>query len=178
PIAAAVATPAAPAAPPVPRAAAVPAPSNGRLLVRSTPPGAQVAVNGEPRGTTPLALSDLQYDAYDLTVTFEGYETQNRRVTISADDPIGALDTLLAPIPVREIAPVGVGSIFVDTRPSGVEVWLDQRFVGETPMLIPEVATGSHRVEFKYDGYRDWATTVDVGSATQARVTASLDPAR
>ena len=168
----------APASPPARTAAVAPVASGGRLLVRSTPPGAQVAVNGEPRGTTPLALSDLRYDAYDVTFTFEGYETQNRRVTISADDPIGALDTRLARIPVPETAPVGVGSIFVDTRPPGAEVWLDQRLVGETPMLIPDVATGSHNVEFKSGGYRDWATTVDVGSAARARVTASLDPAR
>lgn len=169
----------APAAPPARTTAAAPvAAPVGRLLVRSTPPGAQVAVNGEPRGTTPLALSDLSYADYDLTLTFGGYESQNRRVTISADDPIAALDTRLAPVPVPETASVGVGSIFVDTRPTGAEVWLDQRLVGETPMLIPDVPTGSHHVEFKNDGYRDWATTVEVGSAPQTRVTASLDPAR
>ena len=44
-------------------------------------------------------------------------------------------------------------------------------------MLIPDVAAGSHDVEFKRDGYRKWATTVQVGSETQSRVTASLAPA-
>jgi hypothetical protein len=55
---------------------------------------------------------------------------------------------------------------------------LDQRLVGETPMLLPDVAAGSHVVEFKHDGYRDWTTTVQVNSAAQARVAASLLPAR
>lgn len=166
--------PTAPASPPAP----APVANDGRLLVRSTPPGAQVAVNGEPRGTTPLALSDLRYDDYGVTVTFGGYETQNRRLTISAADPIAAVDVRLAPVPLSENQQVGVGSIFVDTRPPGVEVWLDQRLVGETPMLLPDVTAGSHTVEFKHDGYRDWSTTVQVDSARQARVAASLLPAR
>ena len=175
-------SPAPPPAPPQtptpsPTPAPAPAASDGRLLVRSTPPGAQVTVNGEPRGTTPLALSDLQYAAYDVRLTFEGYETEDRRLTISADDPIAAVQAQLAPVAVAGNAPLGVGSIFVDTRPPGVQVWLDQEFVGDTPMVIPNVATGSHNVEFKRDGYREWATTVQVGSETQARVTASLAPA-
>ncbi len=168
-----------PAPPPTPTASPAPAPaaSDGRILVRSTPPGAQVTVNGEPRGTTPLALSNLQYDAYDVRLTFEGYETEDRRLTISAGDPIAAVQAQLTPVVVAGNAPLGVGSIFVDTRPPGVQVWLDQEFVGDTPMLIPDVAAGSHDVEFKHDGYRRWATTVQVGSETQSRVTASLAPA-
>jgi hypothetical protein len=172
--------PPAPAPAPASSRPSAPAPvaNDGRLLIRSTPPGAQVAVNGEPRGTTPLALSDLRHDAYDLTFTFGGYETLERRLIISAADPIAAVDARLAPVALPENQPLGVGSIFVDTRPPGVEVWLDQRLVGETPMLLPDVAAGSHVVEFKYDGYRDWSTTVQVDSATQARVAASLLPAR
>ena len=167
-----------PAPPPTPNPTLAPAAtSDGRLLVRSTPPGAQVTVNGEPRGTTPLALSDLQYAAYDVRLTFEGYETEDRRLTISAADPIAAVQAPLTPVVVARNAPLGVGSIFVDTRPPGVQVWLDQQLVGDTPMLIPDVAAGSHDVEFKRDGYRKWATTVQVGSETQSRVTASLAPA-
>ncbi len=168
----------APSAAPSGPSAPAPVANDGRLLIRSTPPGAQVAINGEPRGTTPLALSDLRYDGYDLTFTFGGYETQERRLIISAADPIAAVDARLTPVALPENQSVGVGSIFVDTRPPGVEVWLDQRLVGETPMLLPDVAEGSHVVEFKHDGYRDWSTTVQVDSATQARVAASLLPAR
>jgi len=168
----------APSRPSVPTPAPAPVANDGRLLIRSTPPGVQVAVNGEPRGTTPLALSDLRYDAYDVTFTFGGYETQERRLIISAADHIAAVEVRLAPVSLPENRSLGVGSIFVDTRPPGVEVWLDQRLVGETPMLLPDVAAGSHVLEFKHDGYRDWSTTVQVDSATQARVAASLLPAR
>ena len=157
--------------------APVPAPptANGRLLVRSTPPGVRVVVNGEARGTTPLALADLSYGAYDVRFSLEGYESQDRRLAISADDPIATINAELARVTDTRTAALGVGSIFVDTRPRGVEVWLDRQLVGESPMLIPNVSTGAHEVEFRYAGYRDWATTIQVGSSAQARVTASLD---
>ena len=72
----------------------------------------------------------------------------------------------------------GVGSISVETRPAGAQVWLDRRLVGETPMLIPDVTPGAHVVEFRQMGYRAWATNVRVDPSEQARVAASLDHAR
>ncbi len=155
--------------------APAPPSATGRLLVRSTPPGVRVEVNGEARGTTPLALADLSYGAYDIRFSLEGYEPQDRRLAISSDDPIVAISAELTRVTVTRTAALGVGSIFVDTRPRGVEVWLDQQLVGESPMLIPNVSAGAHEVAFRYAGYRDWATTVQVGLSVQARVTASLD---
>ena len=152
--------------------------SVGRLLVRSMPPGAQVDVDGDARGTTPLALSDLAYGDYDLRVSLEGYELREQQLLISPEDPIVALSVEFERLVVQPDVSVGVGSISVDTRPNGVQVWLDQRLVGETPMLISDVTAGAHVVEFRHAGYRDWATTVRVGPSEQARVTASLDHAR
>ena len=155
----------------------VPPTPDGRLLVRSVPPGAAVTVNGEPRGVTPLALSDLPYGDYDLRVILDGYNAREHRLAISSEEPIVSISSQLGRVVEPQTAR-GVGSIFVDTRPRGVNVWLDQRLVGETPMLIPDVAAGAHDVEFRLDGYRNWTTTVQVGPSEQARVTASLDHAR
>ena len=152
-----------------------PTPTDGRLLVRSIPPGVRVLVNGDARGTTPLALADLSYGVYDIQFVLEGYQSQQRRLAISSDAPIVAVTAELVDIAGTRTTSLGVGSVFVDTRPRGVEVWLDQQLVGESPMLISNVSMGAHEVEFKHVGYRDWATTVQVGSAVQARVTASLD---
>ena len=162
-----------------PVAVSVPEPAppraDGRLLVRSTPPGVRVVVNGEASGTTPLALADLSYGAYSVRFSLEGYESQDHQLAISSDAPIAAVNAALARVVDTLTAALGVGSIYVDTRPRGVEVWLDGHLVGESPMLIPNVSTGAHEVEFRYTGYRDWATTVQVESSAQARVTASLD---
>lgn len=183
-----VASPA-PETPAPPRAPAPPDPAagDGRLLVRSMPPGAAVIVNGQSRGTTPLALAELPYGPYEVEVTLAGYGSRREQLVLDADDPIGSLNADLTADPTRPaagLAPgpppaaeVGIGSILAETRPPGAAVWLDQRFVGETPMSIPDVPAGGHRIEFRLDGYRTWTTTVEVVPATQARVAASLDDA-
>ena len=183
------------AAPESPPPAALPPPeavaADGRLLVRSMPPGAEVIVNGESRGATPLALAELPYGPYEVEVTLAGYPSRRERFVLDAGDPIGSLNADLAAAPAGVPAAggttagsppagqVGIGSILAETRPPGAAVWLDQRLVGETPVSIPDVPPGVHRIEFRLDGYRTWTTTVEVAPATQARVAASLaDAAR
>ena len=180
------------AAPESPPPAALPPPAavaaEGRLLVRSMPPGADVVVNGESRGTTPLALAELPYGPYEVEVVLAGYPSRRERFMLDAGDPIGSLNADLAGAPAGPPAAgaaagsppagqVGIGSILAETRPPGAAVWLDQRLVGETPVSIPDVPAGAHRIEFRLDGYRTWITTVEVAPATQARVAASLDDA-
>ena len=166
------------------------APADGRLLVRSMPPGAEVIVNGQSRGTTPLALAGLPYGPYEVEVALAGYGSRREQFLLAAGDPIGSLNAdLTADPPAPAAAPattpagsppaaeVATGSILAETRPAGAGVWLDQRLVGETPMSIPDVPTGPHQIEFRLDGYRTWTTTVEVAPATRARVAASLDDA-
>ena len=175
-----------PAAPPEAAPAFV-----GRLLVRSMPPGAEVLVNGESRGTTPMALAELPYGPYEVEVTLAGYGSRRTQFILDEADPIGSFDADLtagpgepsaagaAPAGPAPGAEVAIGSILAETRPPGAAVWVDQRLVGETPMLIPDVPAGAHQIEFRLDGYRTWTTTVEVVPATQARVAASLaDAAR
>ena len=178
--------------PPPPAAPPEAAPAfDGRLLVRSMPPGAEVLVNGESRGTTPLALAELPYGPYEVEVTLAGYGSRRTQFILDEADPIGSFNTDLTAAPgepsAAGAAPAGappggevaIGSILAETRPPGAAVWVDQRLVGETPMLIPDVPAGAHQIEFRLDGYRIWTTTVDVVPATQARVAASLaDAAR
>ena len=176
-----------PAPPPPASAPPAPAAGDGRLLVRSMPPSAAVIVNGQSRGTTPLALAELPYGPYEVEVTLAGYGSRREQLVLDAGDPIGSLNVDLTADPTRPaagLAPgpppaaeVGIGSILAETRPPGAAVWLDQRLVGETPMSIPDVPAGGHRIEFRLDGYRTWTTTVEVAPATQARVAASLEDA-
>ena len=176
--------------PETPPPAALPPPepvdAEGRLLVRSMPPGAAVIVNGESRGTTPLALAELPYGPYEVEVVLAGYPSRREQFMLDAGDPIGSLNADLAAAPAGAPAAGGtsagsppaeqveIGSILAETRPPGAAVWLDQRLVGETPVSIPDVPAGAHRIEFRLDGYRTWTTTVEVAPATRARVAASL----
>ena len=175
--------------PPPPPAEAAPSVFVGRLLVRSTPPGAEVIVNGESRGTTPFALAELPYGPYEVEVTLAGYGSRIARIILDEDDPIGSFSADLtaepAEPPAARAAPAGpspraeveIGSTLTDTRPPGAPGRHDQRLVGEAAMLIPNVQAGTHPTEFGREGYRTWTSTAQVAPATQALVAASLDDA-
>lgn len=113
--------------PPAPPAD-VPAPAVGRLLVRSMPPGAEVVVNGEPRGTTPMALTELPYGTYEVEVSLAGYGSRRVQIVLDEGDPIGSFSADLTAesaarpdpagsSPGREVA---VGSVFAAARTPGV----------------------------------------------------------
>jgi serine protease Do len=55
----------------------------------------------------------------------------------------------------------GTGSVAVISDPVGAEIWVDGKFVGQTPSTIP-LPAGSHRVEVKANGAQVWSRDLDV----------------
>ncbi len=161
----------------VSRAAHTPEASQaGRVLVRSSPAGAQVTIDGRARGVTPLAVRDLAYGTYTVKVARAGYRPETRRVTVSGRRPAASLTIDLR----REATPAAttgefVGSIYIDSRPRGARVLVDSRPVGTTPLLLSELRAGSHVVRIEQEGYRPWSSSVRVVAGERGRVTASLE---
>ena len=145
----------------------------GWLLVRTTPPGSTVVVDGVDRGQTPLSLDDLPYGAHRISISRAGYGSETREVSLSRD--AGVVSVGLELIEVGSATSAVVGSIRVDSRPDGARVMLDGQLVGTTPVVVPDVASGTHRVRVERDGYQAWVTTVDVPPSDQIRVAASLE---
>jgi serine/threonine protein kinase len=87
-------------APPVARAepapAPPPAPTGGRMLIRSSPSG-EVRVNGIVRGETPVVLRELPFGRYSITVTRPGFATAERELTLLASQPAASLSVDLVP---------------------------------------------------------------------------------
>jgi serine/threonine-protein kinase len=174
------------------RADVAPAPVVGRLLIRSSPPGAQVVVNEAAAGITPLAMADLAYGDYVIRISRAGYRVELLSVSISADEPVAALNLDLiesgdapaaappAGAPSPDAAP-GLagesGTLVIDTRPAGAEVYVDGRLLGATPVTLVDVPTGAHTIRLLRSGYREWTTTVEIESGQQLRVAASLEGA-
>jgi len=164
----------------------------GRVLVRSTPPGARVFVDGKDRGQTPAAVSDLSRGEHRIRVVRDGYTTAERRVVLTPSQPLQSLSVPLAReprVPAKQPAPVvapvaakpsetqstAPGSLVVESRPPGATVIVDGRAVGTTPMTVGDVRAGNHSVRITLDGYTTWSASVDIKGGEQNRVTASLE---
>jgi hypothetical protein len=68
-----------------------------------------------------------------------------------------------------------VGSVVVESRPAGAQVFLDGRGVGVTPLSIPSVPIGSHVVRLELSGHKRWSTPIRVVAGERVRVAASLE---
>jgi serine/threonine protein kinase len=174
-----------------------PAPRQGRIVVRSTPTGASVTVNGEWRGRTPLTLEELTFGDYVVRIVAPGYEiareefklssaqtsrTISRRLVRSAP---AARGNTAADRPARTSAPPPrppgarfTGAIFIDSRPRGAKVFVDGKEVGTTPVKVPEVGVGAHVVRLELADHRTWTNGIRVTAGEETRVTGSLEPVR
>ena len=175
----------------------------GWLLVRTSPPGATVVVEGEDRGQTPLSLQDVPYGTHRVEVRAPGYEPQTREVTVSAEATVAAIrvdlapgsgqPAVVAPPPGRAERPLSpasvaadaagaadatMGSVFVESRPAGARVVIDGEPAGVTPIVVTDLEPGRREVRIEHDGYAPWVTVVEVPADERIRVAASLDRAR
>ena len=189
---------AAPAAPPPATDAATPKPevasptpdADGRLLVRSTPAGALVFVDGTEYGPTPVAVRALSPGGHRVRVVRQGYAAAERRVVITPSRPSQSLTIELersggaaargAETARPPAAPAGstgrfTGALSVVSRPPGATVYMDGKLVGTTPLSLPSVSAGSHAIRVEYDGYRRWTSAIRVVASQPNRITASLE---
>jgi len=180
-----------PAAATAAAAAVPPTAASGRLLIRSTPDGASVSVDGRDYGKTPATVRDLSHGPHQVRVTRDGYAAQDRRVVLSSSRPSQSVNVAMvrtpAPPPSRSAAaaaapPAGTpttgraaGALAVDSRPTGARVFVDGKPVGTTPLMVPSVAAGDHAIRIELDGYRPWTSSVRMVAAESNRVTASLE---
>jgi hypothetical protein len=183
--------------PPVPNETAAAAPSRseptakrGTLVVRSTPSRASVTLNGTWRGRTPLTLDGLTFGKYVVRVVQPGFRVAREDFTLNAGDTEHTFNARLeregrGAFPSRGGAGLGgtesaapgsyTGSLFVDSRPRGAMVIVDGRSIGQTPVMLPNVAVGAHVVRIEMSGKKPWTSSTRVASGEIARVTGSLE---
>jgi PEGA domain len=160
-------------------AAATPA-AAAQLLIRSTPAGARVVLDGRDVGETPLTVRDIANGAHTVRVVRDGYVADQRRVIVSTARPEQSLTIALsrpaaaAPSTPSESGQSAAG-LYVESRPAGASLFLDGNLVGTTPLQLSEVAAGDHTVTLELDGYQRWSSSVRIVAGARSRVAASLD---
>lgn len=137
---------------------------SGTLAVTSNPPGAQVFVNGQLVGNTPVNLS-LNPGSYTLELRRQGYQTYRTTVAI-APGANSRINVNLSPV-------VSQGVLTVTSNPSNADVYINGRLVGRTPYSA-RLNSGTYTVEVRRPGYQDYRTTVTVQAGRTTTVSATL----
>jgi formylglycine-generating enzyme required for sulfatase activity len=116
--------------------------ADGRVEIVSTPAEANVSIDGEFRGRTPLNIRLTPGRSHRLTLTKPGYETSNRDLSVAADSGRKLTIELTAQY----------GEIEVASAPAGAEVWVDGERRAATPATL--TLTGvNHDIEVRRAGF-------------------------
>jgi hypothetical protein len=78
--------------------APAPVPGTGSLELTSSPPGAEVYMDGEYRGITPAAIAEVPAGSHNVEVLLAGYERWSSPVTVTKDGA-ATLTAMLVSIP-------------------------------------------------------------------------------
>ena len=73
-------------------------------------------------------------------------------------------------------APEGVGTVTVSSEPDGAEIFVDDKFHGNTPATL-RLPAGSHVIVLKFPRRADWRRTLEVLKSSKVSLKAALDPA-
>jgi hypothetical protein len=140
------------------------APKPATLTVTTRPEGAQVSVDGEPRGVTPLTLS-VAPGEHQLKVRV-GSQERVLSLTAAPGADIARDFELLAPV-------AATGALSVVTDPPGAHVTIDGRPSGASPVNVDALAVGDHTIAVA-GGTGSAERTVAVAAGQNATVHFSL----
>lgn len=130
--------------------------------------GAQVLVDGEARGRTPLADVELAAGEHKIAIQAEGYAEFSRTMRLEGQ---GRRETVAATL-VRNSAPITVQS-----GTAGAVLWVDGKRIGELPVTV-ELSAGTRVLEVRAPGHKPWRLDVAVSAGQpQAIGPVALSPA-
>lgn len=124
------------------------------LITLTTIPdvGAEVRVDGEPLGVTPISDAEIRPGAHRLEFVAERFLAEVRELDVVGSGERQSLDVALTP----NWAPVTVAS-----RPAGAEILVDGTAMGATPLDV-ELTAGQHNIELRLRGYNAWQDSITV----------------
>ncbi len=142
--------------------------ASARLDITTVPDGAEVWLDGQLVGRTPLQLGGVPPGGHALRVERPDYAPADLSLMV----PEGAQQ-----LPLRfELRPLAA-SLSIESQPAQAWVRIDGENLGTTPLEGLRLAPGPHRVELERSGHRPWSERVELAPGESRRVAAQLERA-
>ncbi|ASJ09113.1 hypothetical protein A3L11_07675 [Thermococcus siculi] len=140
---------------------------SGKLEVSSEPTDAEVVIQGEYSsysGTTPLSI-EVPAGRYNVSVVKDEYEKYKTTVSVE----VGKTESISVTL-VPKFGYLNVTSVPVDG-----EVYVDNYFIGTTPLEEIKLSTGTHELRVKKDGYEEYAEDFEIRPGETTKIHAVLE---
>ena len=151
------------------RAVLEPSSDQGTLIVKSSPSGALVTIDGSMGQQAPWTYDDIPAGSHIVRAFLSGYQPYLTLVNVPAGGTI-TVDTPLRPLSL-------VGALQVKSSPGGADIYVDGFYSGSTAATVGNLAAGSHFITLRLAGYRDWLGSIEIPENSVAFVDAKLEVA-
>jgi formylglycine-generating enzyme required for sulfatase activity len=141
-------------------------PAWGQMQISTVPHDAEVFVDGQVVGLTPLTAEVLETGTL-LTIAKTGYKTWEKALSVKA----GTLETH----PTIELV-VADGTVDISTSPAGAHVSVDGEFRGTSPVSVEISPLREHRVELFLEGYKKAVRTIETEPEGHSSLALDLAP--
>ncbi len=148
-------------------------PETGTLYIVSTPQGASTFVDDVYYGKTPALASSLTEGDHQVRISLSGFQEWTGTVNVEG----GSTKTVSQTLPIgtsTQTQTAGTGSVSISSNPPGAQVYIDNAYVGITPVNISSVQAGTRAFLIKQAGYADWQVSEPVHSGQTAHIAATL----
>lgn len=115
-------------------------------------------------GPVPLTKKGLAAGKHILTVEKEGYEPYRQTITLEEGK------TLTSALTLKPL----LSRVIIDSVPSAAMISVDGIQKGVTPLTIPDLTQGEHKIELSLSGYKKWTKTVKLQAGESASIKATL----
>ncbi len=136
------------------------------VSIDTSPPGAEVLVDGEQLGFTPINAELLQGER-DLMVKLSGHKAWQERLDIIAGEDFS--------LPRVELEPAD-GLVFIRSTPNAASVTINGEFKGLTPLEVSLAPDEDHALTFFKNGYEQLRSTVRTQPEQEREILVELDP--
>jgi len=140
----------------------------GSIKIGSSPSGADVFVNAEHRGVTPITVTGIRPGAVSILVNKEGKSRFSQKVNLK---PGETLD--LGTVKLGEL----FGEVSIDSSPSHAKIFFDGGDIGaKTPVTVRKVRRDkTHSLKLVLEGYKTWERSFDMGDTESKKFDVQLE---
>jgi len=135
---------------------------NGPVSITSEPQGAEILIDGMPRGRTPLRI-ELPARPHELQAQLEGWPAEQQALAVEGRHENTAHFVFAN------------GSAKITSAPGGATVLANGRTLGQTPLVIEGVKPGDVTYELQLAGYKPASVSGKVKPQQQTFLAARLE---
>lgn len=141
--------------------------TQGVIRIWASPENTKVYVNDQYLGEAPLSTALLAPGEYKIRLSQPGYYDID-------------ITTEVVPLHIQKVEgslkqKVGNSTLFINSNPEKAEAFLDDTYIGVTPLKVENILAGGHSMAFMKPGYHLYKKTYAIYHGTDREIMAELE---